>query len=784
MNGEKMTSSSSAVDALIVVLNRGDEVDRCHAAQALGRLRDPRALEPLYRHLQDEDLDVCVDAATALGHFNHEDAVQGLIDALHYHSEPDVKQAAVDGLSHSGTPRAIDTLQHLLTRPDDIQWSETDAWDDWWDLQRQAVIALGEHAVAAAAPALAALLDSDDGQDIESEILKSLAQIGAAGIAQLRPRLERAEPRRVRRIATALAFASSDEGWELLTELLDHVDADVRQAATATLVEAAVPDRIALLVARLEDRAPEVQATALKGLERLHPRDTDIVGDEQLLELLRASDDRVRCAALQMLSARLVPGEMPAPRLLERIGEGLDSDHEEELRLSCALAARAGLSDTSGRLRELAGNEETPVQVRRQAMQSIGQLGLRSRAILEMLWANSESRHPELRHVALQTLLELTDAPVEDPDTPTPLALLLNAITDTPVAWTAEPAATPEIRVVPPTTPDAASSPDLQQILQSVSADYPPPLEEAPQGEAIGSTLESISRSNIEAAVGAEPELSGDSERILGLVDALPEEYADFAEVVHANARTGERMIRREHKQPEAIHQDRRMLAARVLGECADAAAVQPLLACLMDPDPELRREAASSLGRLAEHHPELPGLANMLGPVATQLRAGNEEIRRACAGTLGALKRRSSIPALLAALDDPDTLVRIEAIRSLTAIATGNSKRLDARDHVTPSEVSADRITQAIADCREDPEIGVRKAIIDALVELRHPDLELLLSLGLEEGGALTPAAGVALRTLAPDPATERLIQALDEIPDSSIRRLAIRMLQEIHAA
>tara|TARA_R110002094_G_scaffold130818_2_gene124205 strand:- start:223 stop:579 length:357 start_codon:yes stop_codon:yes gene_type:complete len=94
------------------------------------------------------------------------------------------------------------------------------------------------------------------------------------------------------------------------------------------------------------------------------------------------------------------------------------------------------------------------------------------------------------------------------------------------------------------------------------------------------------------------------------------------------------------------------------LGDCVLPEVVAPLIGCLMDEDPRLRGEAATSLGRLVDSDPELQGLANILGPIATQLRAGNTEIRLACARTLGTLKHRVAVPALLAALEDADTLV------------------------------------------------------------------------------------------------------------------------------
>lgn len=852
-----MTSKTQAIEALIGQLEGGDEVDRCYAAQALGRLQAPTALEPLYRHLQDEDLDVCIDAATALGNIGSDEAVQGLIDALHYHAEVDVKQAAIEGLSKCGGERVAKTLQQLLDRPDDMGMSETEGWDDWWDLQLQAVKALGDNAVAEAAEALAQMIDSDDGQDIDSEILKALVQIGPAGVAQLEQRLLSATPRQRRRFATALAYAESAPAFELLFGLLDNEDADVRTAATVSL--AAVrsdsvnfgSERLVTLVGLLNDPSAQVQAAALRGLGQLQLSTTDDAVDQQLLALLDSDDSQVRSAVLRLLSPEIEQYEVIPQVLIGRLQQGLSSDHEEEQRLCCELLARVDQAEVQQQLLALAEDTAAPAMVRRQAIQSLGQQSQADVEVLQVLWRCGQDANSALRHVALQSLQQLnlgqtdTDSDAansikdhteehsdssEQAAIPTPLSLLLSALNGVDVEWPLSPEEADNDEQVVETVAETIAEtvaetvdadpqridlvsiddegneiqadvaavkapPGIEQILASVSDAYPAelPTEADPSEPAtsLGSTLESITRSNIEATVGVSQELSSDSERILGLVDELPEEFDQFAEVVHSNARSGERMIKAKRRKPDEIAADRRILAARVLGDCGQGDAVQenvvqPLLGCLMDEDANLRREAAESLGRLVAHQPKLPGLSNIMGPVATQLRAGNEEIRLACARTLGALKHKAAIPALLAALDDPDTLVRIQAIRSLTSITLGKGRALTEEDHVVLSDVTPNRVTQAILDCQEDTEIGVRKAVIEALVELRRLELDLLVRLGLEEGGALTLTAARAMKALDPEAATTTaaLIKALDQQGDSAIRRLAMQMLQQIHAA
>ena len=49
------------------LLTQGDEADRCYAARAAGQTGAHNSLQALLDNLYHEDVDVCVDAADALG---------------------------------------------------------------------------------------------------------------------------------------------------------------------------------------------------------------------------------------------------------------------------------------------------------------------------------------------------------------------------------------------------------------------------------------------------------------------------------------------------------------------------------------------------------------------------------------------------------------------------------------------------------------------------------------------------------------------------------------------
>ena len=78
----KMISSSKSktVGVLCELLSTGDEADRCYVSRALGVLGDPAAIPDLIKHLHDKDIDVCVDAADALGKMGAASAINDLIE--------------------------------------------------------------------------------------------------------------------------------------------------------------------------------------------------------------------------------------------------------------------------------------------------------------------------------------------------------------------------------------------------------------------------------------------------------------------------------------------------------------------------------------------------------------------------------------------------------------------------------------------------------------------------------------------------------------------------------
>jgi HEAT repeat protein len=86
---------------------------RRQAASTLGKLGDPRAVEPLIRALQDQSFGVRSCAALSLGLLRDARALEPLIEALHDEHNLVRNQAAL-ALGILGDPRAITPLNYVL----------------------------------------------------------------------------------------------------------------------------------------------------------------------------------------------------------------------------------------------------------------------------------------------------------------------------------------------------------------------------------------------------------------------------------------------------------------------------------------------------------------------------------------------------------------------------------------------------------------------------------------------------------------------------------------------
>ena len=95
----ELKDEKSIVELTAVLLNDNDEEARDEAAQALGDLRDSRAIGALIQALKDKDAGVRESAVDALGTIGGEEVLRPLMDSLKDEDE-DVREAAAEALKN------------------------------------------------------------------------------------------------------------------------------------------------------------------------------------------------------------------------------------------------------------------------------------------------------------------------------------------------------------------------------------------------------------------------------------------------------------------------------------------------------------------------------------------------------------------------------------------------------------------------------------------------------------------------------------------------------------
>lgn len=117
---------SRAMEPLIQALSDQDKYVRIAVAEALGEQKDVRAVEPLIEALGYEDCGVKKAAAWALGQIRDIRAVEPLIKAFQYDLNNDVKQTIVDAFVALKDPRAVEPLFRELKNTSQDSYSIKD----------------------------------------------------------------------------------------------------------------------------------------------------------------------------------------------------------------------------------------------------------------------------------------------------------------------------------------------------------------------------------------------------------------------------------------------------------------------------------------------------------------------------------------------------------------------------------------------------------------------------------------------------------------------------------
>jgi HEAT repeat protein len=810
-----MTPHTQITETLCQMLDTGDEADRCYAARTLGVLAAEDAVDSLIRRLQDEDIDVCVDAAEALGKIASPSALPALLEALANETSGEVSRFITQAIGRIGGEGTMDALIRMATeRPDAMEWDND--WDTWWDVQLEAIKGLGNLGADEAVDTLVAIMDDDTHQSLESDILRALSGIPGKGIETLINRMQDSNltAHSRSRAARALGYHHNEDAIRALGRALKDRTPEVRAAAIGSLANLKADRYFRALILMLRDPSEEVRHAAVKAVLDISRHGTsgeDI--QEELKSMLDDPDSHVKTTLFNALTPMVWHHPLTEENLEVVLG-GLNDKSAETASAACTLLGHNGDTRALPPLTEVLQNRSGHPMVRREAALAIGRIGTLAPEVMTCLTQAVGDRQQAVRLGALSALMELErrrDPGREDESVQLPLDVIraavdgkielapektqiIDRLQENAVAEATDSAATvvefdPEITSAPPAGSVAKEG---TEPLPDEFSDYivPPEPQQMPLPDKAGpivregevqqavSTLDAIAMDNVEMMLTpAEAEEE----------TPLDPETQEYLEVVENNKEMMKRIRNQRNITPE---QDVRRLAARTLAESDRPEAIHTLIQALNDEDGLLRREAADAIGEIGRRNPAVPELMDAVGTLITQLAVGDMEQRITCARALGNLGNRTAIPPLMESLKDDNENVRIQAVGALAQLVTEGADPT-AADHMVVDDVPPLNVARKLLGLMDDSVMAVRVATARALSRIlprieennfREQTTDKIIGSVSQWSGEEARPLGKILRALDSQSCTSKLLAELNRAEDSVKRSVYIEMIEELY--
>jgi len=315
----------------IVALSDADWRLRKCAADALGKLKDTQAVEPLSEVLlKDGDADVRASAAWALGEIGDAKAIETLIKALN-DDDRGVREKAVAALGKMGKDAFEPLVQALSAKKARVR--------------KGAALALGNLRMKDAIEPLTKALH-DKNFEVRWCVAQALANIGAF---ESLLEASKEEDEEVRWCAvSALGKLKDERAVKHLISLLDDPSEKVRASAAWALGEIGDASAVESLIKALSDSSRFVVESAKEALIK--------IGTSAIPHLIKAfKDDNLRKKVLEILSKM--------EGVYEHLIRAL-SDKNKKIRICAAqvLAKRGGEHAESAISNALASEEDVEVQ--------------------------------------------------------------------------------------------------------------------------------------------------------------------------------------------------------------------------------------------------------------------------------------------------------------------------------------------------------------------------------------------------------------------------------------
>ncbi len=696
---EQGEATQKLVALLSELLANGEEREKCLSAQILGKFGSPAAQAALVEALRDEDEDVRSDVIDALIHAGQELDTDVLLWSLQNDPVLEVKLAAIEGLAKTGGDVAVELLKKLAKDrcEEDVVWDGYGAeWDDWLDVQRKAILALGRLKQESAAATLLDAARDPFGQEVWPEVTMALAEMGVAGLLEL-AELAGDPSARVRE-HTARALLPSEDGraHDILKVLFADADPDVRVAAAEVLMARGEEADLAVLLA---DSEPQMRRLALKASGELSYSTLAKVAFED-------EDDTLRVMALE----RIADGEVTKPEaLIERVEHSLRSASDAFVAALVPVLAKVGSEEADGLLAEIA-QHRTADEVLKAFIVLHGDKP--SVEGLAVLLEQVTSAEQELRLAALNSLAKLAEGTGDIAD---------NAAVQ--LAWAVSGKLMPEAHeqdmldiakekdlsgpdnngkgegkqprvqidregnVIEPATPeelategiDGAEEPVVEDLVAKITAGAQEHVaDEIPEGAIErmedlpdnvvafpGSTLGSILNTDEDLETLAEEpvELGNKDMHFLELAN----EHIEKKRVVPGR--------------PEDPALDIRLLALRICGDAKRPELIEALVTALSDREMQVRFAASQSLVHLVDNGLKLSEV--LIGRILALPPENDVAVRAMRVELLGTSETQEAEEVVKAALKDKTEAVAASALRVLAGKSETN---IDARSYLKSS--------------------------------------------------------------------------------------------------
>jgi len=710
---------TKARERLTEILSDGIDVHRCAAARALGNMGLPESTGPLVKALLDEDPDVRVDAATALGELNDPETAEKLMENLIGDPEADVKRAAIKALIAMRHEPVLPWLRKLAVSrcEEEVAWDGDEfyasGWDDWVDIQMSAIEGLAVFAPEDAVPEIVGAMLDEEAQDLTEPVLRALSRMGEPGAHAIIDLYAKGDTRMCRRIVKAVGESDN-------------------------------PDLDALRGGMIEDVKPEIRRLALKNLEPSDDRLKPLFGDKDasvrtavvkyaglqnvllLWDLIKDPAPEVRVEVFRIIAAH--PDKFRDGDLEKAIQKAIAGEPKAAKQAALALIALKGPEAAKGLLHVL-GNKSIPQEFRVgviEAVQGAGDIAVP--ALMQA--AGDENRH--LRLAALTALAEIAS---NDPNWPNDAGLGLIVGLDGELVLPPEEV---EEEIV-----EEEPLPEItEEIAREIDADLPLVAEERKPAV---STLEAI-KSNLPDAPVSEPEevvLTEEQQRFLDMTKVRKHAKRKISWDIAA-----------------APHEDVQRFSARLLGSVVNNEVTEKLIETISkDIDEDVLHGALFSLAKHGEQTGALPEVA--LETLQGLLDSETSETRVLAARAMGWIKGENIDAALLVMLKNNDPLVRVEAIHAM--------------DH-------RDLAGKEMIDAREDEYLGVGIAAARALARLYgDASVDALVLFAVTHDGTYRRDIGRLLGEFAPDAGAARLLELLSDESQKARWLVAIDALAEL---